>query len=145
MPKTIEISGTKYQRIPVKTHKVAFGEDLTTLLKKYASPKVKEGDWVAVSEKVVSVAQNNVRHLSTVKASWLAHLIVKGVKKYPNDIGFSRPEKMQVAVERSGYLRMFLAVILGSLGKIFGIIEFFFIYVVLNKLASGKVVSWIKS
>ena len=127
MQKTVEVSGTKYQRIPVKTHKVSFGEDLTGLLKKYASPRMKAGDWLAVSEKVVSVAQNNVRHLSTVKASWLAHLIVKGVKKYPNDIGFSRPEKMQVAVERSGYLRMILAVILGSLGKIFGIKGIFWI------------------
>ncbi|MEX1061494.1 MAG: coenzyme F420-0:L-glutamate ligase [Patescibacteria group bacterium] len=119
--KTIEIQGRKFQRIPVETHMVNFGEDLTGLLKKYASPKVKQGDWVAISEKVVSVAQNNVRHLSTVKASWLAKLIVRGVRKYPKDIGFSRPEKMQVAVERSGYLRMVLAVILGSLGKIFGI------------------------
>src|SRR3990170_26643 len=125
--KIFEFNGIKYARLPIKTHKIDFGEDLSYLLEKYARPELKKGDWVAISEKVVSVCQNNVRHLSTVRTGWLAKLIVKGVKKYPNDIGFSRPEKMQVAVERSGRLRMILAVILGSLGKIFGIKGIFWI------------------
>ena len=57
----------------------------------------------------------------------MAKLIVKGVKKYPNDIGFSRPEKMQVAVERAGYPRIILAMILGSIGKLFGLRGIFWI------------------
>jgi hypothetical protein len=125
--KVFEFNGVKYARLPIKTHKIDFGEDLAYLLEKYAKPQLKKGDWVAISEKVVSVCQNNVRHLSTVKAGWLAKLIVKGVKKYPNDIGFSRPEKMQVAVERSGHWRMILALILGALGRVFGIHGIFWI------------------
>ncbi|KKW10681.1 MAG: Asparagine synthase (Glutamine-hydrolyzing) [Candidatus Gottesmanbacteria bacterium GW2011_GWB1_49_7] len=125
--KVFEFNGIKYARLPIKTHKIDFGEDLSYLLEKYARPELKKGDWVAISEKVVSVCQNNVRHLSTVKAGWLAKLIVKGVKKYPNDIGFSRPEKMQVAVERSGRLRMIAAMILGALGRVFGIHGVFWI------------------
>jgi hypothetical protein len=122
-----EVDGVNYARIPVKTHKISFGEDVASLLKKYALPKLKPGDWVAVSEKVVSVCQKHVRHISTVKVSWLAKLIVKGVKKYPNDIGYSRPEKMQVAVERAGYPRILLAMILGSMGRLFGIHGIFWI------------------
>ena len=122
-----EVDRVNYARIPVKTHKISFGEDVASLLKKYALPKLKPGDWVAVSEKVVSVCQKHVRHISTVKVSWLAKLIVKGVKKYPNDIGYSRPEKMQVAVERAGYPRILLAMILGSMGRLFGIHGIFWI------------------
>ena len=122
-----EVEGIKYARIPVKTHKISFGEDVASLLKKYALPKLKPGDWVAISEKVVSVCQKHVRHISTVRVSWLARLIVKGVKKYPNDIGYSRPEKMQVAVERSGYPRILLAIVLGLIGKLFGIRGIFWI------------------
>lgn len=123
----VSINGRKYARFPIKTHKITFGEDLFSLLKRYVKPELKEGDWVAISEKVVSVCQKHFRHLSTVKAGWLARLIVKAVKKYPNDIGFSRPEKMQVAVERAGYPRILAAMLLGSIGKLFGIRGIFWI------------------
>ncbi len=115
------VENISWQRIAVKTHLISFGEDIVSVIKKYVSPQAKDGDWMAISEKVVSVTQNNVRHISTVKAGFLAKLIVKGVKKYPNDIGFSLPEKMQLAVETSGRLRIFTAMIIGGIGKIFGI------------------------
>ena len=90
-------------------------------------PKKQKGDWLAISEKVVSVCQNNVRHISTVKAGFLAKFIVKFVKKYPKDIGFSRAEKMQVAVETSGGARMVAAIISGAIGKAFWVNGIFWI------------------
>lgn len=126
-PGTISIGGRLYKRIPIKTHLIRFGENLTDLIKQYLGHEFRKGDWIAISEKVVSVCQNNVRHISTVKAGWLAKFIVKGVKKYPNDIGFSLPEKMQVAIDVSGTWRMILATILGAIGKLFGIRGIFWI------------------
>jgi len=123
----IEVAGQKYVRILVKTHLINFGEDFFSLTKKYIAPEFKQGDFIAISEKIISVCLRNVRHISTVHVSWLARLIVKGVKKYPNDIGFSRPEKMQVAVDIVGYPRMILAIFLGIIGKIFGIRGIFWI------------------
>ncbi len=124
----INIDGVSYTRVLIKTHKIEFKEDLLALVKKYVMPEnFQSGDWIALSEKVVSVCQNNVRHISTVKAGWLAKLIVKGVKKYPDDIGFSRAEKMQVAIEMAGYGRMLCAVILGAIGKVLGINGVFWI------------------
>lgn len=123
----VRVDGTTYQRISIKTHLIQFGEDLTALLKKYVLPVTKKGDFVAISEKVVSVCQNNSRHISTVKTGWLARIIVKGVRKYPNDIGFSQPEKMQLAVETAGHFKILLAIILGSLGKAIGIRGIFWI------------------
>jgi len=121
MKPVVMINDVAYERVPVKTHLIDFGEDLVQVTQKYAGPLFRQGDWIAVSEKVVSVCQNNVRHISTVKAGWLAKLIVRGVKKYPNDIGFSRPEKMQLVVEISGLLRVLPAMLLGALGKLVGI------------------------
>jgi hypothetical protein len=121
MKPVVIINNRTYERVPVKTHLISFGEDIVQVLQKYAAPLFQQGDWIAVSEKVVSVCQNNVRHISTVKAGWLAKLIVRGVKKYPNDIGFSRPEKMQLVVEISGVFRILLAMVLGALGKLVGI------------------------
>jgi len=121
MNQNIEVKGQTYERKAIKTHLLNFGDDLFKAIQDYVLPQKQEGDWLAISEKVVSVCQNNVRHISTVKAGFLAKLIVKFVKKYPDDIGFSRAEKMQVAVETSGQLRMIAAIILGTLGKFVGI------------------------
>ena len=121
IPKEKEVGGIFYERIPIHTHHIGFGESLLQTVRRYVVPAAQKGDWIAVSEKVVSVTQNNVRHISTVKAGWLAKLIVKGVKKYPNDIGFSKAEKMQLAVELAGYPRMILAILLGTLGKVVGV------------------------
>lgn len=117
----IEINNQKFARIPIKTDIVNFGDNLLSVVQKYVPSKFQNGDYLVISEKIVSVCQNNFRHIGTVKVGWLAKLIVKGVKKYPNDIGFSRAEKMQVAVDISGRMRIILAMILGVIGKIFGI------------------------
>ena len=123
----VELNGKIYPRRAIRTRLIGFGENLAAVLREYVAPELRPGEWIAISEKVVSVAQNNVRHISTVRAGWLARLIVKGVKKYPHDIGFSRPEKMQVAVEIAGYPRMILALILGALGKLAGIRGIFWV------------------
>jgi len=122
-----KVNGVNYEREAIKTRLLNFNDDLYKAIEDYVLPQKKEGDWLAISEKVVSVCQNNVRHISTVKAGFLAKLIVKFVKKYPNDIGYSRAEKMQVAVETSGGPRMIAAIILGTIGKIFGIKGIFWI------------------
>jgi len=116
-----EVNGLTYTRKAIKTRLLNFGDNIFEVIKEYVLPQKQEGDWLAISEKVVSVCQNNVRHISTVKAGFLAKTIVKFVKKYPKDIGFSLAEKMQVAVETSGRLRMVLAIILGSVCKVFGV------------------------
>lgn len=123
------VEGIAYERTPVKTHMIAFGEDLADVVKRYVSPIAQKGDWIALSEKVVSVSQNNMRHISTVKVGWLAKLIVRGVKKYPDDKGWDNPEKMQLVVEMAGAPRAFLAMVVGGVGKLFGIHGIFWLIV----------------
>jgi hypothetical protein len=118
--KPVEIEGRTYERIGVRTRMVAFGDDLDALVREYVTPLAKTGDWIALSEKVVSVCQNNVRHISTVKPRWLAKLIVKGVKKYPEDIAWEHPAKMQAAIDMAGYPRMLTALVVGGFTRLLG-------------------------
>lgn len=109
-----------YDRIPVKTHLIGIKESLEPIFRDQVKPLVKPGDWIAISEKVVTISQGRVVHISVVKPSLLARLIVKGVKKYDNDIGYSFPPKMQVAIWQAGYWRMVAAMVLGTATKLIG-------------------------
>jgi hypothetical protein len=117
----IEVDGRRFERFGVRTRMVEFGDDIESLAREYVPGLARPGDWVALSEKVVSVGQNNARHISTVKIGWLARLIVKGVKKYPNDIAWEHPAKMQVAVDMAGTPRMLMALVFGGLTRLVGI------------------------
>ena len=63
-----EVNGETYERKAVKTRLLNFNEDLFGVIKEYVIPQKQNGDWLAISEKVVSVCQNNVRHISSVKS-----------------------------------------------------------------------------
>lgn len=118
--KNIVIDNETYQRIPVKTHLIHIKEDLHTIIKKYVLSQSKKGDWIAISEKFVTISEGRVIHISAVKPGLLAKLVVTGVKKYKDDIGYSSPYKMQVAIWQAGWWRVFFAMIIGGLTKLIG-------------------------
>jgi hypothetical protein len=126
--KTITVQGVTYDRIPIKVPRlIEFGENLETVLEQYLLPHFKQGDWVALSEKLISVSENRVRHISTVKVSWLARFIQKGVKKHKNMTAWNNPAKIQVAIEEAGIWRIIPAMIIGGIGKVFGMRGLFWI------------------
>ena len=119
--KIIVVDGVSYERFAVRVPRlIAFGENLDNVLREFLLPHFKEGDWVALSEKLVSVSQNRVRHISTVKVTWLARFLVMGVKKHKNMTAWNSPAKMQVAIEEAGVFRMLLAAPIGVIGKLIG-------------------------
>jgi hypothetical protein len=117
----IVVDGITYERFPIRVPRlIEFGEGLEPVLKEFVAPHFQKGDWVAISEKIVSISQNLVRHISTVKVSPLARFITLGVKKHKNMTAWSRPEKMQVAIEIVGAPRILLAAGVGVVGKLVG-------------------------
>ena len=88
------------------------------MFERYVAPVVQPGDWLAVSEKFVTISQGRVIHQSVVRPGLLARLLVKGVTKHPDDVGYSDPRKMQVAIMQAGYVRMFFAMLLGGLSRL---------------------------
>lgn len=126
--KKITVDGVTYERFPLKVPRlIEFGENLESVLKAYVLPHYKKGDWVALSEKLISVSQNRVRHISTVKVTWLARLIQKGVKKHKNMTAWDNPAKIQVAIEEAGVWRIIPAMVIGGIGKLVGIRGLFWI------------------
>src|SRR5580704_15930552 len=64
----IVVDGIEYERFPVRVPRlIEFGESMESLLGEYVKPHIQPGDWVAISEKMVSISQNLVRHISSVK------------------------------------------------------------------------------
>ncbi len=116
----IEINNQKYERIPVKTHMIHIKESIEPIIEELVKPKIEKGDWIAISEKFITISEGRIIHESAVKPGWLAKFIVKGVKKYPDDIGYSHPRKMQVAIWQAGFCRMLAATIIGGLTKLIG-------------------------
>ncbi len=118
---SIVVGGITYERFPIKVPRlIQFGENLETAVNEFVQPHYHKGDWMVISEKVFSVSQNLVRHISTVRVGWLARFITLGVKKHKNMTAWSRPEKMQVAIEIVGAPRIILAALIGAIGKLFG-------------------------
>lgn len=113
--------GVKYARYPVTSPIVEIGDSLEEFVKRYGRPYCKEGDIFCISAKVVSICNAYVIHQSEVKITLLARIIVKFVRKWPGDIGYSHPRKMQAAIDIIGYPRAFFALLVGGLLKLVGI------------------------
>jgi hypothetical protein len=112
------VHGAEYERIPVKTHLIHIKEPLPPVIDTYVKPVLRPGDWLAVSEKFVTISQGRVIHHSVVRPGRLAKLLVKGVTKHPDDVGYSDPRKMQVAIMQAGWWRMLFAMVVGGLSRL---------------------------
>jgi hypothetical protein len=119
-PDVATVGGITYERIRVTTHLVHVREPLLDVLRTYVTPVFREGDFLVLSEKFVAITQGRVIHRSLVRPGLLAKLIVKGVTPLKDDVGFSDPAKMQVAIMRAGWLRMFAAMTLGGATRLVG-------------------------
>jgi hypothetical protein len=119
-PPPVKLDGNSWERTLVRTHLVHIKEPLEPLLEAHVRPLLSEGDWVAMSEKVVAISEGRVIHQSVVRPGPLAKLIVKGTKKYEHDVAFSDARKMQVAIMQTGSARAAFAMVVGGVTKLFG-------------------------
>ena len=66
--------GIDYERIAVQTHLIHIKEPLEPVFDEYVKPVLQPGDWLAVSEKFVTISQGRVIHHSVVRPGVLANL-----------------------------------------------------------------------
>ena len=116
----VTVRGTRWERLPVQTHLIHIKEPIVPVFEQYAVPQLRAGDWLAVSEKFVTISQGRVIHQSVVRPGWLAKVLVRGVTKHADDVGYSDPRKMQVAIMQAGWLRMFVAMLVGGATRLLG-------------------------
>lgn len=114
----IEVDGQWYKRFPVYTGKINIKEDISPAFEKIKE-EYQEGDWIAVSEKFITITEGRLIHKSLLKPKWLARSIAKiirwnmGRKAYENDPAYAVPEKVQAAIFIAGWWRIFFAALLG--------------------------------
>lgn len=117
---TIAIADGMWERLPVKTHIVTKNDNITDVVKKYASLHLQRGDIVFVSERIVAISQGRAWPIKDIKPSWLAKLLVKFVHKSPYGIGLGSPWTMELAIREAGTLRILIGAIATVIMKPFG-------------------------
>ena len=114
------VEGTDFQRYAVATHFVQRGEDYIEVLRRYISPLYKEGDIISMSEKVISMCQNNTVEMKDVKLGFWAKFLSKFAMKSSAGIGMNEPYKLQLAINMKGLPLVLWASFCSALGKLFG-------------------------
>src|SRR3989344_1425162 len=123
----IQVDGKSYARYPVKTKLITpEDKDISVIVAEYAKPYIQPGDILFVSEKAVAITQGRAYDIKDIKASWLARTLSTFVTKTPVGIGLGSPETMQLALEEVGVMRIFIAAIIGGLGKMVGVRGLFY-------------------
>lgn len=115
-----------FERYPLKTHLITPNDKLSDVIGEYVMPLYQEGDILVMSERMVAITQGRLVHESEIKVSVLAKFLVKFVKKWRYDPGFSDPKKMQVVINIVGIPRILLASLMSALTKPLGIRGLFY-------------------
>lgn len=106
---TVQVDGQPWERLMVRTHVIQPGEDVIKLLERYAGPVVRPGDWVAIGQKAVSIAQGRLVQEKSVKPRKLAVFLSAKVKRTQFGFGLGRPATMEVAIREAGVTRILAA------------------------------------
>ena len=116
----IVVAGREYQRYAIQTHFVQRGESYLELIKKYVSPLYEEGDILSMSEKIISMCQNNVVEKKDVKVGFWARFLSKFASSNNHGIAMDEPYKLQLAINLAGLPRILLASFCSAVTKLFG-------------------------
>lgn len=112
--------GVRYERYAVKTHFIERGENLAEVIRQYVSPLYQEGDVVTISEKVVSMCQDNTVEMKDVRVGFWARFLSKFATTNHNGIGMNEPYKLQLAINMKGLPLILWASFCGAVARVFG-------------------------
>ena len=115
-----EIDGVRFERYAVQTHFIDRGEDYIEVMRRYISPLYQTGDVVTMSEKVVSMCQNNTVDMKDVKLGFWAKFLSRFATRNNNGIGMDEPYKLQLAINMKGLPLILWACFSGAVCRIFG-------------------------
>lgn len=100
--------------VPIRTHLLVPGEDLTDVVQAYVMPVAQPGDIVAIAESALAIIQGRIVHMDEVRPGILARL---GCVLFPTTTSFGRTEGLQVLLETIGRQRFVVAMVLGQIAQ----------------------------
>ncbi|MFR7474805.1 coenzyme F420-0:L-glutamate ligase [Frisingicoccus sp.] len=115
-----KVNGRRMERYGVQTHFVEEGESYVRLIQDYVLPLYQPGDILSISEKVISMCQENTVYMEDVKVGWLARFLSCFGHRTKSGIGVTEPHKLQLAINMRGSVRVLFAAVMGALGKLIG-------------------------
>ncbi|PIY69532.1 asparagine synthase (glutamine-hydrolyzing) [Candidatus Roizmanbacteria bacterium CG_4_10_14_0_8_um_filter_39_9] len=139
----IKIEGKCYSRYPIRTDVFRNGDNIPQKISQIIHDSLlqynsilKQKKWfVVVSEKVVATAQGRAYFIWDIHPSFFAAVLSRFVSRVSWGIGLGSPWTMQLAIQEVGLPRIFLASILGALGKLGGFRGVF--YKIAGRAAAG--------
>lgn len=117
---TVQVEGSSFARIPIRTRVVMPGDDLDAFVREYAADVVREGDLLFVTEKIVAITQGRSFLVEDIKPRKLAFFLSRYVTRTPYGIGLGMPETMEMALRECGTLRILFAAAVSAVTKLFG-------------------------
>lgn len=120
-PSTGSGQAAKWARYPVKTHFIGPKDNFEDIVSKYVLPVAKQGDIIALGQKIVSILQKRIVYKKDVKVGFWAKFLSKFAKKTPYGFSVGNPLKMQLAINMAGLPRIFWAGICSMVAKLFGV------------------------
>jgi Uncharacterized protein conserved in archaea len=117
----IEANGTTYHRHAIATHFVEVGESYVELVQRYVLPYHIEGDFLSISEKVISLCQKRIVTLEETEPGWLAKFLSGFASETDAGIGVRAPRKMQFAINICGPWKVLWAAFRAGIDKLRGI------------------------
>lgn len=118
--KNVIVDGIEYERYAVQTHFIERGESYIELIEQYILPLYRESDILSISEKVISMCQNNVVEKKDVKLGFWAKNLSRFASSNNHGIAMDEPYKLQLAINIAGLPRILLASVCSAVTKLFG-------------------------
>lgn len=119
--KNADVQGCEFERLAIQTHFVEQGESYLDVIAKYVTPLYEGGDVLSISEKIISMCQNNTVNKSDVKLGFWAKFLSKFASSNNHGIAMDEPYKLQLAINLAGLPRILLACFCSAVTKLFGI------------------------
>ena len=116
-----EVNGEAYERYAIKTRFVNVGDDYIDVIREYALPVVKEGDFISISEKIIALCQKRIVYREDIHPGFWAKLLCRFVHVTPAGPGAGTPHKMQLIIMLCGLPRVLFATFCSAVTKLFGI------------------------
>lgn len=101
----------------VRTRIITPRDNIVDIIEEYAKDRVTPHDVISVAESVVAITQGRITRPEDVQPCFLAKVLCRFV---PQKGSLSSIYGMQVAMNEEGKWRIFFAMVIGFIGKLFG-------------------------
>lgn len=116
----VTVDDKVYTRLAVQTHFIERGESYIDVIQKYVKPIYQDGDVLSISEKIISMCQNNIVEKKDVKIGFWAKLLSRFASSNNHGVAMDEPYKLQLAINIAGLPRILWASFCSAFMKLFG-------------------------